>query len=121
MFHEKDKANSLFIVQKGNIRLFSKKGAGYIDLAMVQPGEVIGEMGYFDNKNLRRSRCSASAVGEAEAIEVSYEGFDGIMESLNPWVSTIIKTLVERLKGSNEKVKKTESNSLGYKGGGREV
>ena len=65
LFHEKDKANSLFIVQKGNIRLFSKKGAGYIDLAMVQPGEVIGEMGYFDNKNLRRS-CSASAVGEAE-------------------------------------------------------
>ena len=35
-------------------------------------------------------------------------------------VSTIIKTLVERLKGSNEKVKRLESNSLGYKGGGRE-
>ena len=38
LFHEKDKANSLFIVQKGNIRLFSKKGSGYIDLAMVQGG-----------------------------------------------------------------------------------
>lgn len=116
LFHEKDKANSLFIVQKGSVRLFLKKGSGYIDLAMVNAGEVIGEMGYFDNQSLRRS-CSASAVGETEVIEVSYEGFKGIMSSLNPWINTIIKTLVERLKTSNDKVKKYESNSLGYKGG----
>ena len=116
LFHEKDKADSLFIVQKGSVRLFLKKGTGYIDLAMVNAGEVIGEMGYFDTKSLRRS-CSASAVGETEVIEISYEGFKGIMSSLNPWVNTIIKTLVERLKVSNDKVKKYESNSLGYKGG----
>ena len=116
LFHEKDKANSLFIVQKGSVRLFLKKGSGYIDLAMVKAGEVIGEMGYFDNQSLRRS-CSASAVGETEVIEISYEGFKGIMSSLNPWINTIIKTLVERLKTSNDKVKKYESNSLGYKGG----
>ena len=52
LFHEKDKADSLFIVQKGSVRLFLKKGAGYIDLAMVKAGEVIGEMGYFDSQSL---------------------------------------------------------------------
>ena len=57
IFHEKDKADSLYIVQKGTVRLFLKKGSGYIDLAMVQQGELIGEMGYFDEQSLRRS-CS---------------------------------------------------------------
>ena len=40
IFHEKDKAESLYIVQKGTVRLFLKKGSGYIDLAMVQNGEL---------------------------------------------------------------------------------
>ena len=67
-FFEKDKAESLYIIQRGSVRLFLKKGSGYIDLAMVQAGEVFGEMGYFDKQNLRRG-CSASAVGETEVIK----------------------------------------------------
>ena len=121
LFHEKDKAESLFIVQKGQIRLFLKKGEGYVDLGLIRPGEVVGEMGYFDTDNPRRS-CSAGAVGDAEVIEITYDNFRTIMKSTNPWIQIIIGTLVERMKTSNEKIKKLESNSVGYsakgKGGG---
>lgn len=121
LFHEKDKAKSLFIVQKGQIRLFLKKGAGYVDLGLIRGGEVIGEMGYFDTEDPRRS-CSASAVGDLEVIEITYESFGSIMKSTNPWIQIIISTLVERMKSSNDKIKKLESNSVGYaakgKGGG---
>ena len=121
LFHEKDRAKSLFIIQKGQIRLFLKKGDGYVDLGLIKPGEVVGEMGYFDLQEPRRS-CSASAVGETEVIEITYEAFKAIMKNTNPWIQIIISTLVERMKVSNEKLKKLESNSVGYsakgKGGG---
>lgn len=118
IFHEKDKAESLFIVQKGQIRLFLKKGEGYVDLGLLKTGEVLGEMGYFDSGDPRRS-CSASVVGEAEVIEITYESFKAIMKSTNPWIQIIISTLVERMKVSNEKIKKLESNSVGYSSKGK--
>ena len=118
IFHEKDKAESLYIVQKGQIRLFLKKGEGYVDLGLIKVGEVIGEMGYFDTEDPRRS-CSASAIGEAEVIEITYESFKAIMKSTNPWVQIIISTLVERMKVSNDKIKKLESNSVGYSAKGK--
>jgi len=118
IFHEKDKAESLFIVQKGQVRLFLKKGEGYVDLGLIKVGEVIGEMGYFDADDPRRS-CSASAVGETEVIEITYESFKTIMKSTNPWIQIIITTLIQRLKGNNEKIKKLESNSVGYSSKGK--
>ena len=118
IFHEKDKAESLYIVQKGQIRLFLKKGEGYVDLGLIKVGEVIGEMGYFDTEDPRRS-CSASSIGDAEIIEISYESFKAIMKSTNPWIQLIISTLVQRMKVSNEKIKKLESNSVGYAAKGK--
>lgn len=118
IFHEKDKAESLFIVQKGQVRLFLKKGEGYVDLGLIKVGEVIGEMGYFDTEDPRRS-CSASAVGDSEVIEITYESFRTIMKSTNPWIQIIISTLIQRLKGNNEKIKKLESNSVGYSAKGK--
>ncbi len=44
IFNIRDKANSLYIIQKGQIRLFVPKGKGYVDLAILRSGEVIGEM-----------------------------------------------------------------------------
>ena len=113
LFHEKDKASSLFIVQKGGVRLYVKKGSGFVDLAQIKAGEVIGEMGYFSDVAARRN-CSASAIGESELVEVPYDAFAKIMESLNPWVNTIIRTLVDRLKDSNDRLRQYENNSTGY-------
>ena len=118
IFHEKDKAESLYIVQKGQVRLFLKKGEGYVDLGLIKVGEVIGEMGYFDSEDPRRS-CSASAIGDSEVIEITYESFKTTMKSTNPWIQLIISTLVERMKSSNEKIKKLESNSVGYAAKGK--
>ena len=81
-----------------------KKGAGYVDLGLIRGGEVIGEMGYFNSEDPRRS-CSASAVGDLEVIEITYESFGSIMKSTNPWIQIIISTLVERMKVVTKKLR----------------
>ena len=112
IFNQSDPADSLFIIQKGQIRLYIPKGRGFVDLAILRSGEVIGEMGYFDEKANRRS-CSAAALVSTEVIEISYNAFGKTMEGLNPWFKTIINTLADRLRKTNTKVKELESNSVG--------
>lgn len=112
LFNEGDFADSLFIIQKGQVRLYKPKGKGFIELAMLRTGEVIGEMAYFDEDGSGRKRsCSASAVTTVEIIEISFAAFGKTMQSLNPWFKTIINTLVTRLRKTNFRVKELEDNA----------
>lgn len=112
LFNEGEFAESLFIIQKGNIRLYKPKGKGFIELAVLRTGEVIGEMAYFDEDGSGRKRsCSASAVTTVEVIEISFAAFGKTMQSLNPWFKTIINTLVTRLRKTNMRVKELEDNA----------
>lgn len=112
LFNEGEFAESLFIIQKGNIRLYKPKGKGFVELAVLRTGEVIGEMAYFDEDGSGRKRsCSASAVTTVEVIEISFAAFGKTMQSLNPWFKTIINTLVTRLRKTNFRVKELEDNA----------
>ncbi len=112
LFNEGDFADTLFIIQKGQMRLYKPKGKGFIELAVLRPGEVIGEMAYFDEDGSGRKRsCSASAVTGVEIIEISFAAFGKTMQSLNPWFKTIINTLVTRLRKTNFRVKELEDNA----------
>lgn len=118
LFHEGDNAESLYIIQKGQIRLYRPKGRGFVDIAILRNGEVIGEMAYFDEDNTKRS-CSAAAIVTTEVIEISFTAFEKTMAGLNPWFKTIINTLANRLRKTNEKVKQLETNSVGFGQGGK--
>ncbi len=118
LFKDNDPAESLFIIQRGQIRLFKPKGRGYIELAILRAGEVIGEMAYFDEKQSRRS-ASAEALISTDVIEISFQAFSKTMSTLNPWFKTIINTLANRLRATNDRVKQLEGNSVGFGKGGR--
>jgi CRP/FNR family cyclic AMP-dependent transcriptional regulator len=111
LFVEGEVADSLFIIQKGQVRLFKPKGKGFVELAILRAGEVIGEMAYFDEDGSGRKRsCSASAITSVEIIEISFVAFGKTMQSLNPWFKTIITTLVTRLRKTNTRIKELEDN-----------
>lgn len=119
LFNEGDVADSLFIIQKGQVRLFKPKGKGFIELAVLRAGEVIGEMAYFDEDGSGNKRsCSASAITGVEIIEISFVAFGKTMQSLNPWFKTIITTLVARLRKTNTRIRELEDNqaSVSYSG-----
>ena len=111
LFNDGEKANSLFIIQKGQLRLFKPKGKGFIEIAVLRAGEVIGEMAYFDDDGGGKRSCSASAMVSSEVIEISFTAFSKTMSGLNPWFKTIINTLANRLRATNSRVKELESNS----------
>ncbi|MDD4974784.1 MAG: cyclic nucleotide-binding domain-containing protein [Bacteriovorax sp.] len=115
LFNEGDTAVSMFIIQKGQLRLFRPKGKGFIELAVLRSGEVLGEMSYFDPDSKKRS-ASAAAITQTDIIEISFVALEKTMTALNPWFKTLINTLAERLRKSNERVKALENNSIGFSG-----
>lgn len=119
LFKEKDSAASLFIIQRGQIRLFVQKGKGFVDISILRAGEVIGEMAYFDERATSRRSCSAEALSQVEVVEVTFIAFDKAMKGMNPWFRTIVNTLAERLRTTNDKVKSLENNSVGFGADGR--
>lgn len=120
LFNEGDVADSLFIIQKGQVRLFKPKGKGFVELAVLRSGEVIGEMAYFDEDGSGRKRsCSAAALTGVEIIEISFQAFGKTMQSLNPWFKTIINTLVTRLRKTNTRIRELEDNQTSVSYGGK--
>lgn len=113
LFNEGDHSDSLFIIQKGQVRLYKPKGKGFVELTVLRTGEVIGEMAYFDEDGQGRKRsCSASALTRVEVIEISFTAFGKSMQSLNPWFKTIINTVVSRLRKTNSRVRELEDGQV---------
>ena len=115
LFNEGDEAVSMFIVQKGQLRMYRPKGKGFVEIAVLRAGEVLGEMSYFDPETNKRN-ASAAAITYTEVIEVSYNAVEKTMATLNPWFKTLINTLATRLRKSNERIKALENNSVGFSG-----
>ncbi len=113
LFNEGDQAKSMYIIQKGQLRLFRPKGKGFVEVAVLRTGEVLGEMAYFDPDSKARS-VSAAAITSVDIIEISFNALDKTMAALNPWFKTLINTLAERLRKTNERVKALENNSVGF-------
>jgi hypothetical protein len=111
LFREKEVAENLYIIKSGMIRIFQPKGKGYIELAVLHQGELVGEMALFENQKHRRS-ASAEAIVSTELYEVSFDAFRNAYDKLNPWFQTILNTLTTRLNSQNTKVKAFEENSV---------
>lgn len=118
LFNDGDPGGSLFIIQKGQLRLFKPKGRGFIELAVLRKGEVIGEMAFFDNaaKGGNRS-CSAEAMIDTEIVEIPYDVFGKILSDVTPWLKTIVHTMADRLRASGKKIRELESNGYKLDGG----
>jgi CRP/FNR family transcriptional regulator, cyclic AMP receptor protein len=120
LFNDGDNADSLFIIQKGQVRLFKPKGKGFIEIGVLRSGEVIGEMAFFDEDGSGKKRsCSAAALTHLEIIEISFVAFGKTMQSLNPWFKTIINTLATRLRKTNSRLKELEDNQATVSYGGK--
>ncbi len=115
LFNDGDPGNSLYIIQKGQLRLYKPKGKGFIEIAVLRAGEVIGEMAYFtEDSEAKRRSCSAKAMIVTDIIEISFAAFDKTMQNLNPWFKTIVNTLAARLRKTNDRMKELESNSVSH-------
>jgi CRP/FNR family transcriptional regulator len=101
VFCENEPGNDLFIVQRGKIRITKLINNVEVQLNIMKPGDIFGEMALLENKP--RS-ASASALEEAELLVINKENFE-IMTQKQPQLMTrIITILSERIWNAYRKI-----------------
>jgi hypothetical protein len=97
IFAKGDLGTSLFIVQAGEVNIFS----GTQQLATFRPGDFFGELALLDAEP--RS-ASAVAHGAVVAFRLDQEDFYDVMEERGEVLRNILRVLCQRLRRQNEKM-----------------
>lgn len=102
LFNEAEPSNSIFIIQKGAVSIRKMKAKTYVEVAKCAPGEVLGELSFFDR--LPRS-ATAVAIMDVEVVEIPFEAMDKIYQSIPDYMKTIVAALADRLRKANETIR----------------
>lgn len=106
LFHENENSFHFFIIQEGEVEVFKAgHGAADVILAKVGPGNSLGEFAMLDKQP--RS-ASARALTPVSAARVSAEAYSDLLDELPDWAVAVMRSLVERIRASNEVVKRFE-------------
>ena len=102
IFREGTKATSCYVITQGKVRILKKSSKGEsIPLALVKPGEFLGEMAMLSGE--RRS-ASAVALTRVKAIVIEHAEFVALLKAQHPFasrlslqISTLLATRCHRL------------------------
>lgn len=101
MFIEGETNREMFIVRSGKVRVLKQEGDSTVELAVLGPGSVLGELSLLDHQP--RS-ATAQVIEDATATVVDEALFEATMRSIPPWLANIVQLVVRRLR---ETMKKT--------------
>mgnify|MGYP001592960891 CR=1 FL=1 len=108
VFYENETGNSMYIVERGVVKISKLGFLGETVLAQANPGDFVGEMAVVEG-NLRSA--TASAMSDAELFELTRDKFEELKQKY-PVVAVklmdiILKLLSARLRATTKKVLKT--------------
>lgn len=102
LLQEGEHSNSLYWVQTGQLVVTKKRNGEEITLGHVYSGELVGEISFLDNE--ARS-ATVKALIDCELIEIPRETFEKIFAGQPKWLEILVKTLAERLRKANARIK----------------
>lgn len=108
LIKENDMTRKLFILRKGKVRVFKQYMGGKITLAILTPGEIFGELSFFDSKP--RS-ASVEAVTDIIVDCIDGEELNSEIESLPGWVHLIFQSVSARFREIDQKMAVLQSLS----------
>ena len=111
LFKEGEMSRSMYLVQKGMIRIFKAKGDSKIEIDTIRSGQILGELAFLDG--LARS-ASAEALTEVELVEISGPTFVKTLGTMPDWLKLMLKTVVGRLRTTSTRVRQLEQASSEY-------
>ena len=93
IFCEHEPGNELYIIQSGKVKI-TKIVDEEVLLAVLNPGDIFGEMALLDNKP--RS-ASAITFGDAILLVINKENFEGMVHAKPQMATKLIQLLSERI------------------------
>lgn len=103
LIREGEESSHMFYLQKGSLAVFKKKGGGeMVQIGTIYSGEVVGEMSFLDKEP--RS-ATVKAVTDCVLMEIPSEQYEKLFKSLPNWYKALVRTLLDRLRKANARVR----------------
>ena len=107
LFREGDASLAMYVIKTGKLGILKAKGNSEISLAELGPGDMVGEMAFFDQKP--RS-ASARAVVDTTVIELPFKALNAQFKTFPEWSKAIMRTVNNHLRNANQKIKALEKS-----------
>jgi CRP-like cAMP-binding protein len=102
LFLEGSDAKSLYLVKAGRVSIRKAVNGGYIEIAQIGPNQIIGEVGFFDQ---RPRSANAVALSYCEVVEIPYEALKPIFDPAPDYLKKIMIGLASRLREADETIR----------------
>jgi CRP/FNR family cyclic AMP-dependent transcriptional regulator len=107
LFRENDPSEAMYVIKSGRLAVTKAKGDSEIVLAELGPGDMIGEMAFFDSKP--RS-AGARAVQDTVVIELPFKALNAQFKTFPEWLKAVVRTVNNHLRNANKKIKELEKS-----------
>lgn len=102
LIREGEESTQLYYLQSGTMAVYKNKGNVEVQIGTIYSGEIVGEMSFLDSA----PRCaSVKTITECEVVVIPADKFETILKGLPKWYHALIKTLLDRLRRANAKIK----------------
>jgi CRP-like cAMP-binding protein len=101
LFRQNDPSHDLYIVKTGKVRVFKVEGGVDIDLDVVGPGGIVGEIAIIDG-GVRSA--SVVALQDTEAFIITEEDFKSLSARIPDWFQKIATILAHRLREADSRI-----------------
>ena len=106
LFKAGEPSDGMYIIRKGELRVYLEKDGKEVVLATIGDGGMIGEMALFDRQP--RS-ASVKATRPTEVTHITVTDFDKLMKQIPKWFVGLMSALSGRLRTTNDRLQKMEA------------
>ncbi len=104
LFKEKSPSGTIYIIKTGKVHVYKMgKNQTEIPLAIIGPGEFLGEVSVISDKP---HSASAITLTDVECVEISKEAMEEQFKSAPSWLLALTRGLVHRLIRTNDLLRK---------------
>lgn len=90
-----------YLVQSGQVQVYSEAGGKKTVLGILGPGEIFGEMALF-NEGLRTA--SVQALEDCNVVTITRQSLEEKLKKSDPTIRAIVRMAFERLDGGNKAI-----------------
>jgi CRP-like cAMP-binding protein len=102
IFKEGSQGTEMYIIKSGKVDVIKQTGDEEIILASLDPPAFFGEMALFGDPH--RS-ATIKAAQDTQMVVITKKMLESQFEKVPDWFTSILKTLVERLRSTNQRIK----------------
>ncbi|MGE5505337.1 MAG: cyclic nucleotide-binding domain-containing protein [Actinomycetota bacterium] len=95
IFTQGESADSAYLLQSGMVSIRQVAGGQAVELDVIQPGEVFGEMAVLDGSN---RTASAVAVEQSVALRISAARFNALLGGADPFLSGLVVKFIKDIR-----------------------